>query len=514
MRPITLLLASGALGFILGAFRFPTLQVAVESSQVVAGIVHYPPGHSFYVYHTKIWTILHQLGALLLHAGVPELLLSRLISGLLGIVGLQALAMLVYATSRNGVLALVSALVIILTAGAEGWSVYPIEILGTTHTYGAIGLSLVVLTFGLFASGCSRWAAALMGVAPAVHISLAIWLWVVVVVVLVWERRNEGRALEPLIAPFAAGCAVSAISLVLQLTFIVDLPHVDPSEVSRYLNAFVALWDFHRAPVSWTSRSMQFNMAALVVASASLIVLRRRLPPAASFLPRGALVCGLLAIPAVMVSRLPPEVVPATLLAMMPTRIIIINTMMLIAMTVGIAATLPSQRLRRIAPAAILLALAIYRWDFVVERVLWEPDLRAFRDYTNDPLLAAVATERKGMLLTAGSLRLIQLQTRRPVLLDGGGLDALVYAPEGAPHLYRVLQDVYGIDLLNPPDEALHTAKVPNEANLAVWSKYSRSRWMEIGRTYGVTQVLTPVDWSLDLPLAVKNDNLRLYLIP
>ena len=61
---------------------------------------------------------------------------------------------------------------------------------------------------------------------------------------------------------------------------------------------------------------------------------------------------------------------------------------------------------------------------------------------------------QNGLLLTGGSLHLIQFRTRRPVLLDGGGLDALPYAPESGPEMQRVLLDVYGIDLLNPPPEA------------------------------------------------------------
>src|SRR6202008_2916570 len=44
-----------------------------------------------------------------------------------------------------------------------------------------------------------------------------------------------------------------------------------------------------------------------------------------------------------------------------------------------------------------------------------------FRDRTNDGLFATAARSG-GMLLTGGSLHLAQLRTRRPVLIDGGGL--------------------------------------------------------------------------------------------
>ena len=58
--PIGVLIVSGVLGFAVGAIKFPTWQVAVESAQVVAGIVQYPAGNPFYIYHVKLWTILTQ----------------------------------------------------------------------------------------------------------------------------------------------------------------------------------------------------------------------------------------------------------------------------------------------------------------------------------------------------------------------------------------------------------------------------------------------------------------------
>src|SRR6187455_1873083 len=61
---------SGAIGFRVGMVNFPEWQVAVETSQVVAGLVRYPAGNPFLLYHTKLWTLLHQLCAPLLVAGV------------------------------------------------------------------------------------------------------------------------------------------------------------------------------------------------------------------------------------------------------------------------------------------------------------------------------------------------------------------------------------------------------------------------------------------------------------
>ena len=97
----SVLVVSGALGFHVGAGAFADWQVAVETAQVVAGLVDYPAGNPFYVYHTKLWTILHQVLAVALAAGLSERTLSVLVSGLLGMVSFQALSLIAYAISRD-----------------------------------------------------------------------------------------------------------------------------------------------------------------------------------------------------------------------------------------------------------------------------------------------------------------------------------------------------------------------------------------------------------------------------
>ena len=134
---LIVLAVSGILGFRVGFVEFPTWQVAVETAQVVAGLVKYPAGNPFYVYHVKLWTIIHQAGALALLAGVSEIMLSKIISGLLAAVSFQALSMMVYAFTPDVLLSIGASFFVFYTRAAEHGSAYPISLLGTEHTYGA-----------------------------------------------------------------------------------------------------------------------------------------------------------------------------------------------------------------------------------------------------------------------------------------------------------------------------------------------------------------------------------------
>jgi len=157
---------------------------------------------------------------------------------------------------------------------------------------------------------------------------------------------------------------------------------------------------------------------------------------------------------------------------------------------------------------AVLLLAAGLTWRVSAPRET------IFRDRTNDPFFATIAADRRGLVVTAGSFQLVQLYTRRPVLLDGGALDTMVYAPEGGPAAARILRDVYGIDFFNPPAELRSGSIVPHELCRAVWARYSREKWREIRRTYNVTQVVTRADYTLDLPMAAENQWFRVYRIP
>jgi hypothetical protein len=142
-----------------------------------------------------------------------------------------------------------------------------------------------------------------------------------------------------------------------------------------------------------------------------------------------------------------------------------------------------------------------------------DEERRMLSDWKTDPVFAAAAASR-GRLLTGGDLFLIQLRTRRPLLIDGGTLDTLPYALEAAPETNRILREVYGIDLFDPPEGADKARSVRPEANRRVWETFSPDRWAQVGRDFAVTQVVTPDHWRLQLPLVAESGGLRLYSIP
>ena len=204
------LLLSGILGFRVGMLGFPDWQVAVETAQVVGGLVPYPPDNVFYIYHTRLWTVLHQLLALGLRAGVSELTLSLIVSGVQGMLTFQALALFVYALSRDILLAIGAAALIFFTRSAEYGTVYPLFLLGTEHTYGVVGLSTGVLAVAMLGAGWYRAGALLLGMAPCIHPSLGSWTALAVFLAVLSDFRSLRVELRAALPWFLAGCGVTA----------------------------------------------------------------------------------------------------------------------------------------------------------------------------------------------------------------------------------------------------------------------------------------------------------------
>jgi hypothetical protein len=585
---------------------YGTWQVAVESAQVLAGVVEYPRSNPFYMYHTKVWTLLHPLGALLLRAGLSEATVSLLVSGLLGMVSFAALTMTTFALCRDRWISLGVPFFIELTRAANFEIAYPIWILGSTHTYGVIGLSLALLVAALLGNGCFRSGAFALGLMPAIHPSIGAWTWIVVGLAVAGDLRGLRESLRRALPFFAAGAALTLTSLAVHLLVIQDVPAADAAASSRYLTAFVRLWDAHRRPIALDNPGVYVAAGALALVVFRLFTSGAALPREAALLLRILAVSGGLGLLFLAMSWVPPEHVPATLLVFMPSRLVnlivlaavpllvgllagargrahLVNLAALLAVGVGLCqwvgvgymrpnsnfhqafhvvlwplwapvaglgmsaavlvgvtlagrrvpppepappgtSTSPRSRQPRHAstpprrPMSTLLrvvALGALGWAALVtaRRTMlhWPARDVLMRDRGNDALLAEVSAQ-KGLLVTASDLHLIQLRTRRPVLIDGGGLDLLAYTLEAGPALEHVLRRVYGVDLFAPPPDAV-MGTIPFATTRHVWESRPAGEWRAIGDELGATGVLAYADWRLQLPLVARDEELAFYRI-
>ena len=558
-----LLFVTGASGFFLGAWTRPVWQVAVESAQVLAGVVSYPPHNSFHIYHVKLWTILNQLLALPLALGSDERTLSILVSGGVAALSFAAIGLCTFAVSRNAFWGIAAPFMVHFSSVRDVLAVnYPIDFMGTPHTYGAIGLAWSIATVSLIV--LERPLAGLfLGLAPAVHPSLGVWCWLITGAALLWHGRGALSIVRKLWRSTVAGLAISSASFVLQWIWMAPVvPRVDASVQAGFLNTWVAFFDFHRRPVDFNFPGVQFTLAAVVI-GLYLIPFFAEDDGASLILVRMMIAASIFALLGAGVSLLPPSTVPQTLLILMPTRVFLVSNLLFFAALVGFLSRFQSAWVRtaalfvavalavgnsRFAVGAVVISgVAFALWKSVslsggrlARRSQWIPILtgcvvllmslrgidvqvRTGRDHwngmtdrTNTPVLT-LASRTEGLLaIGTQCCPFTQMRTRRPLLVETMALDQIMYAPESAPDMNTALKAVYGVDLLHPP-EILRSAGFAEDLTpiaKPLWEARTAEEWKRLATAFGFTAVLTNPGWTLYLPEVARDSANVLYKIP
>lgn len=558
------LLAASLLGALIG-LCFPTGHVAIEPAQVLAGLVEYPPGNPFGLYQRNVWTLWHQLLAPLLAVGVSERALSFALSAAVGALSFAALAAFAWSCGAALLPALLAPLLLWMLGPIRWGFNYPILLLGSPHTYGMAGLAWMVLAVAVLGSGRVRSGAFLLGMAPAVHPSLGLWVGIATALCLLVDWKRTRAQLPDLLRGGALGMAVAALSLAIHLAGRPPGPDVSPAEIERHWNAYLRDWDGHRRAVALFDRNGMMLAVGVAIALQGIV----RAASLVSLVPyRVYVATALLGVTFVLLHRdVPVGVLPAPLLAAMPTRVLNLPMIAFLPLLMavfwlcraralarwGIVALGALALLRYRAPdlvhAAVialgLLAMTLFAWPpaagdaarprarmtIAFERAAqialalalvaalgataWGLPRRAARllDRSNEPVFAA-ASKREGMLLVAPGLARVQLATRRPLVLDPGAIDMLPYAPAGGPAVARIAGDLYGIDFFSPPRAMRGLAAIAPEPVRPVWERRDAAAWSELARRFGFTDVIVPPDWTLALPEIARSDVAVLYRVP
>ena len=136
------------------------------------------------------------------------------------------------------------------------------------------------------------------------------------------------------------------------------------------------------------------------------------------------------------------------------------------------------------------------------------------RKSTNDPVLAEVA-RGSGLTLAASRIDLLQLQTRRGVLLYGAAMNQVTYVPASAPKMNEILREVYGEDLLAPrPANWVRCGGLMMDSGRKLWAEREPEEWIRLAREFGFSDVVTYADWTVKLPLVARNNKYALYRVP
>ncbi|MBI1900163.1 MAG: hypothetical protein HYS13_03475 [Planctomycetia bacterium] len=369
-------LIAGVIGAFMGTL--PRLQSAVESAQVLAGIVEYPPDNPFYLYHIKSWTLLHQVPALLLQLGFSERVVSVLLGALFGMISFQALALTCYAVGRNAIVALALPILAIPSRLYEEVSnVYPIFLLTEKpwNCYGICGTGLALLAWSLCACGWRKFGVFLMGLAPAVHPTMGAWCLVLGLPAMLWQCRKDKPARRGVLLALTAGCLVTLVSYGVHVYHARNVPPIDPALRDQYVTAFIEGWDTHRQPVPLHETVVIYGAACLALCGLALWAHGWKLEPTSRYLLQTLLLSSAASLFLVFATHF-QNLLPTIVVMAMPGRFINVVCLALPALVLGMLARNRSDVRHQI----VLVMVAAYallrgtRFDLGIEvPPVWHP---------------------------------------------------------------------------------------------------------------------------------------------
>jgi len=341
-RPVlSVLVLSGLAGLVLGLSN-TTWQAAVETGQVLAGIVKYPPDNPFYMYHIKLFTAITHISALLLRLTGSRIVACVIVSALLGMISFQALGLLIFAINRDVLMAFLGVTFIYFMNYVGKGVVYPIWLLGYPHTYGALGLSFAVLVLALIGAKVYSPALFCLGLAPCIHPSVGTYLLMVILLASLSQRDFARKIIRKYYPYFVAGMLIAVSLLVYQLYLARGLPAVDPEIKKRYVYAYIENWDSHRRKFYWDTTGaihgnvwgILFCLYSVALAFFSLKFFKKDKP--LSFVFKVVLISGILSLLLGFITQVPVRKLPLYLLLFMPGRYINLNNILLASCLFGI----------------------------------------------------------------------------------------------------------------------------------------------------------------------------------
>ena len=540
--PAALLGSALLLGLLLGLLAPPASQEGLDGSLVLAGIVHYPPQSPMSQYFFGSWTLIHQLGALLLRAGLDQANVSELLFLIPCALLVCGYAAVVYCFSRQFLFSLLAAALCFLTN--------PLAKFFASPDYIPVGLLWAqppVQTFGFWAHAGAVWVVgclaagrrALAGCSAllliAVHPVLGAYMTALLAMTSLAGRFFLGLRLDGFAQGAALGAALTSLSGLFYLKMRPDLSGaIDQTAYDVYMS----VWDTHRSHVMTAGTATRIALAgliAVVVISAFVILARPR--RANALLTSGlVLLAVVVSTLAYFATHLLPALLPDIVLRAAPGRLLNVQAFLSTPMALGLVAFAIGQALNaaktpasiRVGRAFPIIALAILalglaqsvlsRRDAMIEnahsllstRGLGEGSLPNNAAFWRDARGAGIS----GLVLTSRAASRPTLDFGHvPIALNVGAFDFVPYIPQTAGAVARIVEEGYGISFSDPPPDMRHGGALPPDGGKTYWAGLTPADWCRISRDLGVGAIVAPRDWTVNLPDRVIGGDFTLYKI-
>lgn len=570
-----LLIISGAIGFFISAVYHPAWHGCIEHAQIASGKVIYPSITTLqYMMMAGAKTILNDISSMALSSGVTEVTLSVIISGVTGAVTFQALALFFFVFTDKVIDSALYAFFIYYMNYVGYGATYPIYLMHTGHSFGRIGIALVVLVISLFSLGYRKTASFLTGLFFSIHAAWAAFTVLIILVTCCFKKGIKNIVMDYKGAFIWLGIGVfTGVSLLFngERWVMPGEPQFPLNGSMGYVVRYIEDWDWHRMKFPFISP--QFLLASLaMIVSAAVLVARRA---SRDRFIHSFIVAAFFISAALSLITYTPADFFTILHILMPGRFINIVILLQVPILMGL---IGSGRFG--LPGGIILGLFLFsslgfkclplqeKFQFMIYSINAEMIIKlittvalsvstifliTFNPNKNRNVaktgffvssirvlcLSLIALVALGFLISGAGIKNGLEDELDAVFKAAGRERGLVLLPPGQDFYLiplkigrPVLLDPVSINNItySPRSGRMlelvlkeiygidYMTGAPNEFSLErcrpIWEKRPRAEWMDIGRKFLIKDILVYSDWKLDLPLVTKSKLYALYRIP
>lgn len=344
------------------------LDEVIMPAQIIAGAVHYPPGHPHLVFYPQAYSLPNYLWALLWKLLPNTLILSATRDFLFIFFTVYAAFAFPVVLLRRPSWGHLAAVITVTEAGLRIQGFYPIWVFPNFYSHGHLGLQLAALTVALLLARCWGLGGFLLGLMPALHAAMALVLWPWSFLYLLFSHeRPRGHERSRLFAAVGAGvafCAALAFFLFFQPRDNgTHSPYFGGMDGELILRNFNVYSDYHRRPFPFFHPGYFLNLLSFSILGGILLAnASQQQPQKPGFVDRQSafwvLLFGGLAwawVYAARVLHLLAGAFPRIFEQVMPNRLSNFSTLLLVPLAVVALGAIVSGM--RESPATLTLAL-------------------------------------------------------------------------------------------------------------------------------------------------------------
>jgi hypothetical protein len=524
--PVLLITCALLAGLLLGLLASAPEQRAMHGSLVLSGIVNYPAQSPMSAYFLDSWTIIHQLGSLLLRAGIHQTYVNKIIFIIPSALIVCAYTMIIYSFSEHFFVSLLAAVLCYKDNPLARFFASPdYTTLGllwgqpSEHTFGLWGQIGAVWVIGCVAGGRQALAGfsalVLIAVHPVLGVYMAGLLVITVFIGAVYFKLN----MRGFVKGMACGAALTILSFVFYLK---TRSGFSGDSNDTAFDVYMRVWDVHRNIPMTISEAFRIGIVAVLsttLLSAFILFVRR---------PASAVLTSALVVLAVIISTIAyfaahtlPNLMPEFVIRAAPGRLLnvqaYVSTPIAVALAFSVAnystkywkSPAVSRIVERVALVVLLVAIvtaAVH--SFLHGRAATPKYDEAFwnsvRGAGINGLVLESPTDAWVPTLYHGHL---------PVALYAESFDFIPYLPQTAGSVAHIVEEGYGVSFSNPSPDMRHRAGLSSRAVQEYWTRLTADEWCRISRDLGVGAVVAPSKWMVRLPIFVPGPDFTLYEI-